>query len=285
MKVAVVIPVCAGRYDNLMRLAESFNAQTIKPAGVVIVEDGDALHEDVTSRFAIPAIQVRTSKHEPGMEQPRNIGTRVATDLWPDVTHVWFLDSDLVLAPDCFAQILSAYHAGPEQRIMVCPYPFLEPGEQPSDEAIQKDMRWVSFSTYGPSDVLRHDLGAALANFSGNLIWPIKEFDRVGGFHPDLHMGRCEDGELGLRASSMGVPVSFCRYARAWHIWHPVNTDRAIAMNTRDVPLLNSWHPWVEEKGLIVTAEDGARFEWRCPRCGDLVNTCLGWGHVLECHA
>lgn len=283
MKVAVVIPVCAGRYENLLRLAKSINAQAVKPAGVVIVEDGEALHEDVTARFAIPAIQVRTSKHEPGMEQPRNIGTRVASDLWPDVTHVWFLDSDLVLAPDCFAQILSAYHAGPEQRIMVCPYPFLEAHEQPVDALLERDMRWEQFKVSPPDRIYLNDLSAGLACFSGNLVWNVEEFKRVGGYWANINHGRCEDGELGLRAVAMQVPISFCKEARGWHIWHPVNMDRAVEMNSRDVPLINERHPWVERGAVYVEDRDGKSFDVTCRNCGQGIPTILWWRHAAEC--
>ncbi len=122
-------------------------------------------------------------------------------------------------------------------------------------------------------------LNVALGCFGGNLVWPISRFRCVGGFHPELHHGRCEDGELGLRAASYRIPMVLVPEARGWHIAHNIDVELAKVRNERDVPLINKWHPWVEEKGLVVTDEDGARFDFVC-RCGAQVNTLLMWDHV-----
>jgi hypothetical protein len=229
----------------------------------------------------IPVHGVEIEKHQPGQEQPRNVGLRRLREIAPDCNYVWFLDSDLIFQPD----ILDRYRAGletmDEDRILIGPYDWLPQAQSGIIPELRNDPRWASFDAHGPQDILVGDLGAALACFGGNLVWPVEEFERVGGFHPELHHGRCEDGELGLRASSLGVPMSFVRDARAWHVWHPINVQRTLDANRRDVPLINTWHPWVEGQGLIVTAQDGARFDFRCP-CGAQVNSLEYWQHTQQ---
>jgi hypothetical protein len=112
----------------------------------------------------------------------------------------------------------------------------------------------------------------------------VKEFYRVGGFWNELYHGRCEDGELGLRATAMGVPISFAPRARGWHLHHPVNTELIEARNTRDVPMLRVRHPWVEGNDIFVVDEDGKRFDVKCHHCGEVVNTNKWWEHSGENH-
>lgn len=169
------------------------------------------------------------------------------------------------------------------------------------------DPRWISFKEHEPKDTLRGDLSAGLACFSGNLVWPIEEFKRVGGFWEQLHHGRCEDGELGIRAVHMGVPIAFVPTAYAFHLWHSRSREWAERANSIDVPKLNERHPWMEDrcvcgktkdehvgtglgridcagfrKAIFVVEEDGMRFNARC-ECGWEGNTMLIWKHQGEC--
>lgn len=287
----VVLTTCAGREENLRRVIEHLMAvrqyryPAVPMGPIVVVYDGcPALGFDVD----VPIHGVEIPKHEPGMEQPRNVGFRRVREIAPECNYVWFLDSDMIFQPDILGHYYEGLKDAPEDRILIGPYDWLHQGvveivERRDDPRIGiPDYRWVSFDEHPPADVLRYDLGAALACFGGNLVWPVDEFERVGGFHPDLHHGRCEDGELGLRAASAGVPMSFVPNARAWHVWHPVDNVRAIRANERDVPLLNSWHPWVQQQGLIVAQKDGARFDFHCPQCGDVVNSLEYWPHTQQ---
>lgn len=138
------------------------------------------------------------------------------------------------------------------------------------------------FQDYAPDHVAVGQLNFALANFSGNLVWPVDQFKRVGGYWNEINMGRCEDGELGLRAASMGVPMSVVPNARAWHLQHPVNMNWIQQANGRDVPMINERHPWVEDLGLIVADADGKRFDFNCPACDEIVNTLEIWNHPCQ---
>ena len=286
MKVVVVIPVGPGRDENLAAVMNCLRVQTRRPDMVTIVFDGhDAQpHEGHTLGGGnYPMFLFVAEKHEPGMEQPRNIGTRLSVEQDPGLTHVVFLDSDSLVEPTWLAELEAGLEQGPEDRILVGPYDWMGPGVRRPEPQLRNDPRWEMFRQHGPEHVYRGDLSAGLACFSGNLMWPIDEFARVGGFWSEIHHGRCEDGELGLRAVAMGVPISMCASARGWHMHHPVNTQLAILRNQRDVPMLNERHPWVEGAAVFMVDRDGKAFDVLCSKCQRSIPTNGWWQHAPRC--
>ena len=294
--IGIVIPVGPGREKNLTQCLLAIRSLGRDLPPVVLVGDGvgpDDLWATVP--FGLPEVGViELPKHVPGMEQPRNQGVRYLVGRWPEVTYVWFVDSDVVLEPwalDAMRDAIADGNAGTEPRILVGPYDWLPEGWRPesgvgwsSRGGLRNDPRWPAFDTNDPSHVFKGDLMAGLACFSGNLVWPIEEFQRTGGFWSELHHGRCEDGELGLRAVAMGVGISMVREARGYHLWHPVDTQLALARNLRDVPMLNTRHPWAEGAGVVMVDRDGKAFDVRCSGCGRLVPTIGWWEHAAACH-
>ena len=284
MRLGIVIPVGPGRQANLEQVLEALGRQTYRPAAILIVQDGPT--EDGSSRegsLEVPVLRVRIEKHRPGDEQPRNVGVRCLVERIPDVSHVHFLDSDVIVGPDCLEHLVGALEQGPEDRIVVAPYDWLPFGIRGPLPQLSNDPRWPSFEQYDPPEVRYGDLAAGLACFSGNLLWPIDRFIEVGGFWNELHHGRCEDGELGLRAVAMGVGISFAKHARGWHLWHPVDMQAAMQRNARDVPMLNDRHPWVQQGGVLMVDRDGKAFDVRCPGCQSVVPTIGWWEHATAC--
>jgi GT2 family glycosyltransferase len=288
MNVGVVIPVGPDRHDNLREVLACLNQQTYKPECIALVFDGhDCTPEDIlgeeAAKFTTPVMGISLPKHTPGQEQPRNVGVRLL-QRFGRCEYAWFLDSDVLVQADCLEQFRAAKAAAPHrtrEAIILGPYDWLPPGVRQPVQRLKNDPRWPSFDERKEQAVL-NDLSAGLACFSGNLIWPISEFARVGGFWNEIHHGRCEDGELGLRAVAMGVPIVFAAEARGWHMDHPRNMEWIEAANARDVPMLNARHPWVQGSGMFVVEEDGKRFDVRCP-CGWEGNTALIWQHESEC--
>jgi hypothetical protein len=282
MSIGVVIPVGPGRQENLTAVLRCLQAQSVRPDGIVVVQDGFDAKEDW-----IGVVTLACAKHQPGREQPRNVGVRVLRSEWPTITHVWFLDSDIHIGPHVLAEMHSALAQGSTARIIVGPYDWLPQGERPTSGAdyhgTRNDPRWASFDRYPPHEQLVNDLSAGLACFSGNLLWPIDEFIRVGGFWSEIHHGRCEDGELGLRAVAMGVPISFAAAARGWHLWHEVNTGLALERNARDVPMLNDRHPWVQGTDVFMVDRDGKAFDVLCRKCQQEIPTLGWWAHAETC--
>jgi GT2 family glycosyltransferase len=253
MPTAVVIPVGAGRLNNLLEVMESLAKQTVKPKLVVLVCDGPQAALKIETPWKLPTAVLETPKHEPGKEQPRNIGVALVDDLsqrdarFAGISHVWFLDSDVIVRPRALEYYTEAYNAAeawrcvecgtpragrieqgtlcekcesprfnPAHSIFVGPYDWLPPGRREAMPELRNDPdgvpppgRWDRFDNNEPDTPVVNDLFAGLACFSGNLVWPIEEFKRVGGFWNEIHHGRCEDGELGVRAVQMGVPITF----------------------------------------------------------------------------
>lgn len=282
MKVGVVIPSIENRLPNLTRVLEALNEGTVKPEVVIPVCDGWIPKMDILDNdYDYPIIPMTVEKHQPGKEQPRNTGVRFLDDN-TDCDYVWFLDSDVVPATNALAEYKRAFYNTPMPRVLVGPYDFLDPGQEP-DVSVKQDMRWAMFEEHSPEDTHIGKLNVGLGTFGGNIMFPIEVFKKTGGYWKDLHMGRCEDGELGIRLTVMNIPIGLVAPARGYHIWHEINLPEVLKKNERDVPMINERHPWIESQGVMVADEDGKRFEIICDRCGEQINTLLMWEHEGTC--
>lgn len=297
MKLGIVIPVGPGRVENLQEVLKSLVKERDLLEAVVVVLDG---HEGIDFKLRDSPIQIDLvqtwNRHEPGMEQPRNIGVRELERIHQQCTHVWFLDSDVVLQPYSVEMMLDAIRTYPHDRAILAPYDWLPQGLRPESDysgdikefytasrKVVNDPRWEMFRRMEVDDTSYGDLSVGLASFSGNLVWPIKEFKRVGGFWSELHHGRCEDGELGLRAVAMGVGIGVAKAVRGFHLWHPENTPLKVERNKRDVPMLDARHHWLQGSGVFLVDRDGKAFDVNCSKCGQMVHTVTWWDHVREC--
>lgn len=291
-KLGVVIPVGPGRRDNvdlsLAYLATQTGLSEEAPLEVQIVCDGPAAWADcgsvTTSDPRLLVDVVGMEKHAPGHEPPRNVGVRMLVGRRPSVDHVWFLDSDIILEPQALQAFLEALDGREPDGVLCGPYDWGSAGLREmvprGDSRVEiHDYRWAMFDENPPHEKLFFHLGAALANFSGNLVWPVAEFKRIGGFHWDLTAGRCDDGCLGVRAAVHGIASSFVAAARGLHISHPINLEWVHQANARDVPLINQWHPYIQELGVIPRNLDGVRFNMICQECGEEINTLEIWEH------
>jgi hypothetical protein len=308
VKTGVVIPVGPGRRQNLVDVLASVAKQSVKPRAVVLVCDGEEawLEDDPEILGSVPPVPVailRIPKHEPGMEQPRNIGARLLGDLgrkdprFAGIKRVWFLDSDVIVVSSALErfELAAMQHPADDQPVLLGPYDWLQPGVRTLYGEARADMRWASFEAHEPWEGVKGDLSMGLACFSGNIVWPLDRFATLGGFWNELHHGRCEDGELGLRAVAMGIPIAMVREARGWHLWHggdPAPTQEWITwaqgVNAIDVPKIQERHDWKElgqgGQELFVVDEDGKRFNCRC-KCGAEFSTAEIWNHQKECKA
>jgi hypothetical protein len=284
MNIGVVIPVGPGRRSNVDRVLDSLYGQvglSRDKLPVILVCDGEQAFVECSAikgpRRRLAVRTVGMDKHTLGKPPPRNVGVEVLRGAFPDVSWVWFVDSDVEMEPAAYCAFREAIEIDEAPRVLCGQYDWRAPDGGVGMAEYRADM----FSEYSPAETLRYHLGAALANFSGNLVWPIEEFERVGGFHSNLTAGRVDDGELGVRASVHGVGTSFVRDAIGHHIWHPVDTQRTAEINAREVPLINEWYPFIQQQGIILKPEDGVRLEMLCSECGETVNTLKMWGHVL----
>lgn len=291
-EICAVIPAGQGRESNLELMLAQLDHLEHASGRVLVVLDGWNPHNSMPV-CAENVVFVAAAKHEPGMEQPRNYGVRWARHHWPEVTHVHFLDSDVILDPAAPSAIECALQDDVEDAILIAPYDWLGPGWRPltagdvgfidGARRTQNDPRWPMFRNSNPEQVFRGDLSVGLGCFSGNLVWPIDEFIRVGGFWNQLYHGRAEDGELGLRAVAMDVPIRVLSEPRGYHLHHPVDTSLIYERNARDVPMINERHPWVQAGKLVLVDREGAAFDTTCPKCGAQIPTGNAWEHVDAC--
>ena len=300
--VGVVITAPAGRGQNLSRVLQALQAQTLQPKAIVLVFDGCEPYALPEAHTGIHA--VRIDKHGPGREQPRNVGVRELQRVAPECEWVWFLDSDVQPAPDCLAAFASALDANPARRVLIGPYDWLPDGVmsiQPDGPFFQWDDRRGSngFADFEPDHVIKGDItaldpedgqtrgtvsflmGAGGAQYGGNLVWPLDAFTRIGGFHPELHHGRCEDGELGFRAIAHGIGVSFVRDARGYHLSHDRDMPKILAMNAIDVPKLHQFHPWLIDYKRVPFG-GVVKYDFHCGVCGSTVDSTAWWEHACN---
>jgi hypothetical protein len=276
VKVAAVMPIAKGREENVRMVLKSMLLQRVKHDLVVLVYDGADVPR--APRCGLDVIEVWMPKHEPGDEQPRNIGVRTAVNYDPEITHVHFVDSD-VLLDHCAVDDLKLTATGYQAGAVIAPYEWLAPGARAPELSLHNDPRWAMFDMRATEGAIKGDLSVGLGCFSGNLLWKVSEFERVGGFWAELHHGRCEDGELGARAVSMDVGIAMAPSARGWHLHHPIDYDAIMARNARDVPMLNARHPWIEGAGIFEVERDGKAFDVHCKFCGEDVPTGAWWAH------
>ena len=280
----VVIPCAETRIDNLKLCIESILELDLLPKAIVVVCDGFA-KENIEKEFSDNKIIhfVYNEKHVAGTstEQPKNRGARfidsiLNKELEEPINYVWFLDSDIIVDRDCLSQYNIALKHEPD-RILIGPYEWLPEGFRQIDKSLKNDPRWALFEQYDSTYTSVGEINIALANFGGNIIYPLEEFKRAGGFWNELSAGRVEDGEMGLRCASMGIPMAVVPQARGWHLDHPINWSWKVDTNEKEVPMINSRHPWVEQEGIIVVEKDGKRFDWIDPKTGEQVNTLEIW--------
>lgn len=279
MKIAAVIPAGPGREPNLRRVLKSLEKQTRRHDLIVVVEDGFVWSFDCEVETVVCSVP----RHEPGMEQPRNIGVRTALTYDPDIDFVHFVDTDVILAPTAVEALATTIaDSTDEPGVVICPYDWMPLGVDEPMLDLRNDPRWAMFNERSHEGTIYSDLSVGLGCFSGNLLWSTEEFERVGGFWNELHHGRCEDGELGLRAVAMDVGIAMCPEARGWHMAHDINGQLIERRNERDVPMLNDRHPWVERGGVFLVDRDGAAFDVRCGYCNETVPTGGWWEHAAQ---
>lgn len=290
-ELGVVITACAGRESNLEVVLDHLGLADPELRIMVVDDGGELACGSREMRRGIGFCRL-FDKHEPGREQPRNIGVRVLRSVRPSITHVWFLDSDVVPDPRALPAVRQAIAAGESKdAILVAPYEWLPAGLRPSgvpdpvwltaarQVRTPAEPRWPMFEQ-SPPGPFRGDLSKGLACWGGNLVWPVAEFERVGGFWNELHHGRCEDGELGARAVAMDVPIFLLPEATGYHLYHDTNDAEKLRRNEIDVPKINARHPWLQGAGLFVVDRDGRSFSASCRECGELVPTGAWWAHI-----
>lgn len=255
-KICFVIPVY-NRSRNLSAVLLNLAAQTVQDFSVVVADDGS---EDdsfcvVQSMAASLDIQYVWHVHRGyRVAFTRNCGMQLAPK---DTTHIWQLDSDVILRKDAVQAAYDLIEQYPED--VICGrYDWLPPmvwtfddilsqreefwqgrlpwpddvprdadyGGRPSGEPLHLDPRtnvdWSSNTSYLCSEAM----------LSGNLIIPMGIVKATGGFDESIE-AQGSDSEFGRHCASLGYQMRFSDAIRGVHLYHYRNV-REMVMGVRE---------------------------------------------------
>jgi glycosyltransferase involved in cell wall biosynthesis len=289
-KPSIVIPCGENRLDNLKLVIKSILEQEFKPLEVIVVCDGfdkkkaQLAIDNPDPWFGTSIFCIEIPKHQPSYAsdsdtiQPKNAGAWYLDEIESRSNCILFLDSDIILGPETMLAYKEAWDYK-NNRIMIGPYDWLGEGVRKFTPEFHNEIRHSFFEDYDYTYTSVGEINFAMANFGGNIVYPRNDFRSIGGFWDDLSAGRVEDGEMGLRCASVGIPMCAVPKARAQHLEHPVNHQWKIDTNAIEVPMLDERHPWVHNHGVFVADNDGKRFEWIDPDTGIAHNTNEIWNY------
>ena len=214
LRISIVVPTY-NRLDTLRYVIPALVAQEL-PAGAFEIIVADSNSNDGTREYLAEVAREHPHvRHLPGAytgrAAARNAGIAAAT-----APVVFFIDADIIAAPDLLARHV-AHHDAPGVRavvgmeVQVSSYEdYVAKRDDPSQRAplhgeSAKRLSWLYFLT-------------------GNASVPKTELDRVGRFDETFTGYGHEDLELGYRLQHAGVPIVYEPRAVDYH-WHPVPWD------------------------------------------------------------
>jgi LmbE family N-acetylglucosaminyl deacetylase/glycosyltransferase involved in cell wall biosynthesis len=185
--VAVVVRT-RNRPALLGQALESLRAQTVRPAGVVVVNDGGASVCSVVEPFrALFDVKLQELPETRGRSAAANLGVETA-----EQDLVAFLDDDDVVFPDHLERLASAHRAGPEPVVYSDAVTVIYRWD---GEAWTPDRRALQYSLDFDPDYLLY------ANYIPlhTLLLPRALYRKLGGF--DSRLDFSEDWDFLIRAS------------------------------------------------------------------------------------
>ena len=188
--VSVIVPHF-NRPDLVREALLSIHAQTVRPAEVLLVDDGSSAEnlEKLTSLSDLATI-IRSTQNA-GVSAARNLGAHQATAHW-----LAFLDDDDLWLPDKLERQIRYIEAHPEVKALGGGMTMRSPG--------RPDEYWGEMDTYKVT--LAHAL-CFTASMSGSLLIRRDVFLKLGGF--DAHLSHMEDYEFGIRLLASGCETHF----------------------------------------------------------------------------
>lgn len=243
MNIAFVIPVY-NRVENLRLVLRALQLQTDPFFSVIVADDGSTDNPAGVVNEFIGQLDIKLfSQEHKGyrVSKVRNMGVSHVSQL---ATHLWFVDSDVVLNPDAVvgAKLTIAVHPNV---VIAGRYDWMPP-MQISCEDLED--RWSEFvgaelpalphpgnAQIGGREVVgqrrRFDVRQQVdwtartitlctgATLSGNLIVPKAAFDLVGGFDENIE-GQGQDCDFGKMLGRAGVQMLFSETIMGYHLYH-----------------------------------------------------------------
>jgi glycosyltransferase involved in cell wall biosynthesis len=188
LRLTVIIPTYH-RPVLLERALRSIAAQAVRPAEIIVVDDGTEGHRALVRRAAancaLESVQVVVNTHGKGVSGARNTGAELSTG-----KLLAFLDDDDEWLPDYLAEALTRFRS--RRLDMICAdlvYQFDDGTERPGKKAPDR---------LAPNLFLTRNPGL----IGSNLIIRSSVYHQIGGF--DEGFPSSEDMDFGIRASLIG---------------------------------------------------------------------------------
>jgi glycosyltransferase involved in cell wall biosynthesis len=225
----VIIP-CFEQGRFLASAIESALGQTVRPAEIIVVDDGSTQRLDTS---AYPQVKLLRRPHA-GPSAARNSGLQAASS-----DRVVFLDADDLLLPDAIAAGLDCFERNPGSAFVYGAFIEVRPGSERRS--------FSRASTY--TDLLRCNWIGMI----GTVMFDCEKLVQAGGFDESLRM--CEDWELFLRLSR-DFPFASHDRVVAKYVKHGANS-------AADSPDLRKWVDIVRSREWDRGLDPAAQAAWR----------------------
>lgn len=210
--ISIVIP-CYNSADYLRKCLEGVRKSEVQPHEVIVVDDGSTDEsKSVAEEFGA---QVFETGGRSGPAKARNMGAREATG---DV--VYFIDADVVVAPDAIGRIAADFAADPELSALMGSY-----DDSPGDPDFLSQYRNLMHHF-----VHQRARKEACTFWSGCGAMRREVFLEHGGFDESYDRPAIEDIELGARLFNAGHKMILDRdiqvtHLKKWTFWGLLKAD------------------------------------------------------------
>jgi len=274
MRISIVTPIYNRRHNLGLYLSALF-AQTDHRFEVILADDGSednplAILASWLGKLEITYCWQPHAGFRAG--QARNMGTKLAK-----YSYVLFLDSDVLLNPTAIAHYHNLKDANPGA-IIAGRYDWL-PSMDIDDEDVFHNWQKVVNAQLPPALTKSHpgmDVGLdirvkqepnlfkdkkvwtekyCLKLLSGNLLFPIRTFNELGGFDEQMVGHGGEDCELAMRAEERGIPVIFADEVIGYHVYHDRDQARNREEVQRNIDYISRKHD-LDKLGVVRGAPD-----------------------------
>lgn len=275
--ITVVIPTY-NRAANLDLALSALCGQTHRNFTVVVADDGsDDDTPLVVTRYQEELRVEHVWQPHDGyrVSAARNMGVATAREVFKP-THVWFVDSDVLLNPQAVEHMYWLLARLPKD-VVVCgrydwmpPFPITAARVRNNWNMILR--RWASFvglmlggyQHLVDSSVPRyqgtpfvggnggldprhpehgwyncqHTQSVRSETLSGNLLVPLPVFDATGGFDENIK-DQGQDGEFSYNLWSKGYRASLCGHVYGLHVYHPRDPEKQLESAHRTIKYIH----------------------------------------------
>jgi len=222
MFLSFVIPTYE-RVANLRRVLSSLIFQTDRDFEVIVSDDGSTDGTAAMVRQQAERLPIKYFWHKHQGYRLAMVRNRGAALRDKKTTHVWFLDSDVVLPKDAVAQAKNIYAKHPDV-VLAGKYDWMHEHPWPVECGPNY---WEEFSKlpFRPDHRKQAFDNETIHTFyeggviGANILCPVKWLLKRG-FDENI-IGGGEDGEFSYHLQEQGAPVIFSSATRGLHMWHP----------------------------------------------------------------